>query len=74
MNLKKKKKEKEIADEGKVDSRDEVVPPKQQKTAQVKGKGKASSAESRKDQTLAEVRPLYLVWDLRVGLKGAAIP
>lgn len=72
--MKKKRKENETVKEGEVDSRDEVVPLKQWKTTQVKGKGKASSAERREDQNLAEVRLLYPVWDPRVGLEGAAIP
>lgn len=56
-----------------MDSRDKVVPSKQQKVAHVKGKRKASSAESGEDQTLVEVHPLNSLWDPRVGLEEAAI-
>lgn len=39
--LKKKRKEKEVSKEREVDSRDEAIPLKQQKTAQAKGKRNA---------------------------------
>lgn len=47
-------------------------PPKQQKVA--KGKGKASSVDSREDQTVAEVHLQNSVWDPRLELDGSTIP
>lgn len=52
-HLKKKRKEKEVFEEGEMDFYEEAVPSKLLKMALVKGKGKASSAESREYQTLA---------------------
>lgn len=66
-NLKKKRNE-ELAEE-------ELVPqkePKQQKTT--KGKGKASSIESKEDHTVAKVSPQNPVWKPRLELEEAAIP
>ena len=54
-NLKKGKKKKNVAKEGELVPQKEGVPPKQQKTA--KDKGKASSVESKEDQSVAKVRP-----------------
>ena len=67
-NLKKKRKENEVANEG------EVVPqkePKHQKVA--KGQGKASSVESKEDHSVAEVRPPTLIWDPQLELEGPAM-
>ena len=66
-NLKKKRKEKEIAEEG------EVVPqkePKQQKTA--KDNGQASSAESKEAEHSADVH--HPTWNPRLELDGVAVP
>lgn len=46
-NLKKRKKDKEVVKEGELVPHDEGVPPKMPKIA--KGKGRASSAESKED-------------------------
>ena len=68
-NLKKKRKKKEVAKEGEVVRQNE---PKQQKT--VKGQGRASSVESRKDQHAVEVLHQSPVWDPPLEMDGAAIP
>ena len=44
-----------MAKEGELVPQKEGVPPKQQKTA--KDKGRASSVESKEDQSVAKVRP-----------------
>lgn len=53
-NLKKRKKDKEVANEGELVLRDEGVPPKLPKTAN--GKGRASSIESKEAKLMVEVR------------------
>ena len=58
-NLEKRKKDKEVVEEGELVPYNEEVPPKLLKIA--KGKGKASSAESKEDRHVAEVRPLNLM-------------
>ena len=45
--------------------------PKQQKTT--KGKGKASSVESKKGHAMVEVSPQNPVWEPQLELEGAAI-
>jgi len=70
--LKKRTKEKEVAKERKLVPQKVAVPSMQQKTA--KGKGRASSVESKEDQSVVEVCPQNVVWDLRLELDGAAIP
>ena len=51
-----------MANEGKLVLHNEKVPPKQQKTT--KGRGRASSIESKEDRNMAEVRLQNPVWDL----------
>lgn len=68
-NLKKKRKEKEVVKKGEVASQKE---PKQQKMA--KDKGRASSVESKEDQSVAEVRHQHPSWAPQLELDGAAIP
>ena len=68
-NLKKKRKEKEMAKEGELVLQKE---PKQQKT--VKGQGRASFVESKEDHNVAKVHPPTLVWDHQLELEGVAIP
>ena len=68
-NLKKKRKEKEVAEEGEVVRQKE---PKQEKMA--KGQGRASSVETREDQHVAEVRHQNPAWDPWLEMDGAAIP
>ena len=71
-NLKKRKKDKEVAEEGELVSYNEEFPPKFSKTA--KGKGRASSAESKEDRHMVEVRPQNPAWNPQLELDGAAIP
>lgn len=52
-NLKKKRKEKDMAEEGELILQKEGDPPKQQKTA--RGRARASSVESKGDQNVVEV-------------------
>ena len=61
-----------MANEGKLVPHNEKVPPKQQKTT--KGRGRASSIESKEDRNVAEVRLQNLVWDLQLEFDGATIP
>ena len=61
-----------MANEGKLVPHNEKVPPKQQKTA--KGRGRASSIESKEDRNVAKVRLQNLVWDLQLEFDGATIP
>ena len=67
-NLKKKRK-KEVVKEGEVVRQKK---PKQQKT--VKGQGRASLVENRKDQHAVEVLHQSPVWDPPLEMDGAAIP
>ena len=60
-NLKKRKKDKEVVKEGELVPYNEGVPPKLPKMA--KGKGRASSAEGREADHVAEVRPLNPAWN-----------
>lgn len=71
-NLNKRKKEKEVVEEGELVPQKVGVPPKQQKTA--KGKGWVFSVESKKDQNVAKVCLQNPKWDPRLELDGAAIP
>lgn len=69
-NLKRRKKEKEVAEEGELVPHDEGVPPKQPKTA--KGKGRAFLVESKEAKHVAEVH--HPTWNPRLQLDGVAIP
>ena len=60
-NLKKWKKDKKVAKEGELVLYDEGVPSVLPKTA--KGKGRASSIESKEAKPMAEVRPQNPVWN-----------
>lgn len=66
-NLKKRKKDKEVADEGEVILLDKGVPSKLPKTN--KGKGRAFFVESKE-----EVHPLIQVWNPKLEMDGVAIP
>lgn len=60
-NLKKWKKDKEVAKEGELVPYSEGIPPKMPKTA--KGKGRASSVKSKEVEHMAEMHPLNLAWN-----------
>ena len=60
-NLKKRKKEKEVAKKGELVPDKEEAPPKLPKIA--KGKGKGSSIESKEDKHVAEMGPQNLAWN-----------
>ena len=71
-NLKKRKKDKEVVEEGELVPYNEGVPPKLPKTA--KGKGRTSSAKGREVDHEAKVCTLNPAWNLELELDGAAIP
>ena len=71
-NFKKRKKDKEVAEEGEMIPFDEGVPPKLPKMT--KGKGRASSIESKKVKPLAEVHPPAQEWIPQLEMGGTAIP
>ena len=71
-NLKKRKKDKEVVEEGKLVPYNEGIHPKVSKMA--KGRQRGSLTESKKVEHMAEVRPLNLAWNPRLELDGAAIP
>ena len=71
-NLKKRKKDKEVVEEGELVPHDEGVPPKMPKTA--KGKGRASLTESKEDRHVAEMLLLNPTWNPQLELDGATIP
>lgn len=71
-NLKKRKKDKEVADEGEVILLDKGVPSKLPKTN--KGKGRAFFVESKEAEPLVEVHPLIQVWNRKLEMDGVAIP
>ena len=59
--MKKRKKDKEVVEEGELVSYNEGVPPKMPKTA--KGKGRTSSAKGKKVEHVVEVHPLNPAWN-----------
>ena len=71
-NLKKRKKEKEVAEEGELVPQKERVPLKQQKMA--KGTGRVSLVESKEDRSAAEVYLQNPVWEPWLELNGVVIP
>lgn len=71
-NLKKRKKDKEVAEEGELVPYDEGVPSKLPKIA--KGKGRAASVESKEAEHLVEMRPQNPAWNPRLELDGTTIP
>ena len=71
-NLKKRKKDKEVVEEGELVPTNEGVPLKMPKTA--KGKGRASLAESKEVEHVAEVHPPNSMWNPWLKLDGAIIP
>ena len=71
-NLKKRKKEKEAAEEGELVLQKERVPLKQQKMA--KGTGRVSLVESKEDRSAAEVYLQNPVWEPWLELDGVVIP
>ena len=71
-NLKKRKNDKEVVEEGEVIPLDEGVPPKLPKTA--KGKGRGFSVKSKDAKTVAEVRLPNPTWNPRLDLDSVAIP
>lgn len=71
-NLKKRKKDKEVAEEGELVPHNEEVPLKLPKTA--KGKGKASLVKSKENRHESEVRPQNPIWNPQLELDGIAIP
>lgn len=72
VNLKKRKKDKKVPEEGELVPQTEGVPLKLPKTA--KGKGKASSSKGREVGLTADVHPLNPTWSLPLELVGAVIP
>ena len=70
--MKKRKKEKEAAEEGELVLQKERVPLKQQKMA--KGTGRVSLVESKEDRSAAEVYLQNPVWEPWLELDGVVIP
>ena len=71
-NLKKRKKDKKLVEEGELVPYNEGVPPKMPKTA--KGKGRASSAKAKEAKHVDEVCPLNPMWNPQLEVDGATIP
>ena len=71
-NLKKRKKDKEVVEEGEVIPLDEGVPPTLLKTSKAKGNG--FSIKSKDAETVAEVRPPNPTWNPWLDLDSVAIP
>ena len=72
VNLKKRKKDKQVVEEGELVPYNEGVPPTMPKTA--KGKGRASSVESKEVEHVDKVCPLNPAWNPRLQLDDVAIP
>ena len=71
-NLKKRKKDKKLVEEGELVPYNEGVPPKMPKTA--KGKGRASLAKAKEAKHMDEVRPLNPTWNPQLEVDDVAIP
>lgn len=71
-NLKKRKKDKEVVEEGELVPHNKGFPPKIFKMA--KGMGRASSTESKDVENVADVCPISPTWNPRLELDGTMIP